>query len=134
MRISDWSSDVCSSDLLPLSAGAGPVVEDEAVTVGGEHEGDLQRLRVVESLLHPVADAMAVVLRLDQGDRDVWLIIEDVVRPFALAAEDHLAAHDDPALGEADLLPDLRNLIRSEERRVGKECVSTCRSRWSRDN
>src|SRR3546814_16350130 len=25
-------------------------------------------------------------------------------------------------------------LMRSEERRVGKECVSTCRSRWSRDN
>src|SRR3546814_12934062 len=24
-----------------------------------------------------------------------------------------------------------RELIRSEERRVGKECVSTCRSRWS---
>src|SRR3546814_2520853 len=24
--------------------------------------------------------------------------------------------------------------IRSEERRVGKECVSTCRSRWSPDN
>src|SRR3546814_13685712 len=25
----------------------------------------------------------------------------------------------------------LQNLVRSEERRVGKECVSTCRSRWS---
>src|SRR3546814_15251873 len=112
MRISDWSSDVCSSDLLPLSAGAGPVVEDEAVTVGGEHEGDLQRLRVVESLLHPVADAMAVVLRLAQGDRDVWLIIEDVVRPFALAAEDHLPAHDD----------------RSEGRSVGQEWFGTLRS------
>src|SRR3546814_11680362 len=24
--------------------------------------------------------------------------------------------------------------LRSEERRVGKECVSTCRSRWSRDH
>src|SRR3546814_8170274 len=34
----------------------------------------------------------------------------------------------------ADLI-ELRNLVvcadRSEERRVGKECVSTCRSRWS---
>src|SRR3546814_19453810 len=27
-----------------------------------------------------------------------------------------------------------RKMIRSEERRVGKECVSTCRSRWSTDN
>src|SRR3546814_12884849 len=28
-------------------------------------------------------------------------------------------------------IPHLGSLIRSEERRVGKECVSTCRSRWS---
>src|SRR3546814_7519596 len=28
-------------------------------------------------------------------------------------------------------MPDLAELARSEERRVGKECVSTCRSRWS---
>src|SRR3546814_15172380 len=27
-----------------------------------------------------------------------------------------------------------RTVKRSEERRVGKECVSTCRSRWSPDN
>src|SRR3546814_15501565 len=34
--------------------------------------------------------------------------------------------------GEADQLVDLRlTRTRSEERRVGKECVSTCRSRWS---
>src|SRR3546814_2598096 len=29
------------------------------------------------------------------------------------------------------LVPDLAGGERSEERRVGKECVSTCRSRWS---
>src|SRR3546814_8640486 len=29
------------------------------------------------------------------------------------------------------LLQDKADLARSEERRVGKECVSTCRSRWS---
>src|SRR3546814_2576313 len=29
------------------------------------------------------------------------------------------------------LLQDVENVSRSEERRVGKECVSTCRSRWS---
>src|SRR3546814_13297568 len=30
-----------------------------------------------------------------------------------------------------DLLREDGTLVRSEERRVGKECVSTCRSRWS---
>src|SRR3546814_16430760 len=33
--------------------------------------------------------------------------------------------------GVAAVMPSLH---RSEERRVGKECVSTCRSRWSRDH
>src|SRR3546814_19014103 len=32
------------------------------------------------------------------------------------------------------LLSTLSSFVRSEERRVGKECVSTCRSRWSRYN
>src|SRR3546814_18381490 len=34
-------------------------------------------------------------------------------------------------LHERALLSRLLNGDRSEERRVGKECVSTCRSRWS---
>src|SRR3546814_11689309 len=74
MRISDWSSDVCSSD---LQAAA----------------GDMRH-------------------GLDQ----------------AVAHQRHAALHIDSRrrhqhLGEA--------AARSEERRVGKECVSTCRSRWS---
>src|SRR3546814_12079291 len=32
------------------------------------------------------------------------------------------------------LFGNLVQMARSEERRVGKECVSTCRSRWWRDN
>src|SRR3546814_2264228 len=38
----------------------------------------------------------------------------------------------DPASAVGTLLPGVANVhTRSEERRVGKECVSTCRSRWS---
>src|SRR3546814_18152163 len=33
-----------------------------------------------------------------------------------------------------ELIKDLPPAVRSEERRVGKECVSTCRSRWSPDH
>src|SRR3546814_938482 len=65
MRISDWSSDVCSSDLLVVQ---------------------------VEEVAHQLQDAGA---------------------------------------GGADRFGDADQLGRSEERRVGKECVSTCRSRWS---
>src|SRR3546814_15787498 len=37
-------------------------------------------------------------------------------------------------VARADLLGDGKWPERSEERRVGKECVSTCRSRWSPDH
>src|SRR3546814_2770964 len=83
MRISDWSSDVCSSD---LQLGA---VADEVVDVGGEHR---------------VAGVVDDHDRLGEGSE-----FDDLL-----------------AVGDAALAVD-----RSEERRVGKECVSTCRSRWS---
>src|SRR3546814_17092150 len=74
MRISDWSSDVCSSDLY---------------VVGG-----YMRFKTAE--IAPAVDR----------------VIGEQLAGLA------------KALGGA--LP-----VRSEERRVGKECVSTCRSRWS---
>src|SRR3546814_3737189 len=91
MRISDWSSDVCSSDLLGRSAGchpdrrwmpgraplefAVPQAQDDHARGGGTHLG--------------------------------------MVEGITVGAHHHLLQ------------------VRSEERRVGKECVSTCRSRWS---
>ena len=86
-------------------------MEHEAVAVRGEHEGDIERRGVVEALLHAVADAVGVVLGLDQRDRDVRLVVENVVGPLGLAARDQLAAHDDPALGEIDLLANLHHLV-----------------------
>src|SRR3546814_3874883 len=84
MRISDWSSDVCSSDLLHRAGRARPGTGRPAA----EAAADLRSLR----------DAPA-----------------------------EPAAH-----GGRDRFPEGRlGGDRSEERRVGKECVSTCRSRWS---
>ena len=74
-------------------------------------KGMFERRGIVEGLLHAVADAVVVVLGLDEGDGDVGLVVEDVVGALGLAAGDELAADDDPALGEADLLADLRHLI-----------------------
>src|SRR3546814_2748767 len=72
MRISDWSSDVCSSDLLPY------------------------RLATPQPFIPYLS-------RLPYARRN--------------------CARTRRASGP--------NRLRSEERRVGKECVSTCRSRWS---
>src|SRR3546814_7960452 len=78
MRISDWSSDVCSSDLIEL-------VEMEVRELLSEYEFPGDDIPVVRVAAFP-------------------------------------ALNGDAKWGES---------IRSEERRVGKECVSTCRSRWS---
>src|SRR3546814_15802233 len=103
MRISDWSSDVCSSDLVPVEVLLGRRGEEREQTRGV----GAKRPDEVVGIDH-------VALRLG-----------------------HLGAVlDDHALREQRLegLVDLHEAQvaqRSEERRGGKECVSTCRSRWS---
>src|SRR3546814_15343220 len=91
MRISDWSSDVCSSDLWVNALG----------TVLGIS---------IKEVMPPATAAL-------DSDRIVPLW----VRPGSLKWT------------WSSIKPGKRNfpLARSEERRVGKECVSTCRSRWS---
>src|SRR3546814_20621501 len=90
MRISDWSSDVCSSDLAQRLA-----VEVVVLL----HEGVAQVRRCL-------VDGVEAQVRLPGSRRGVG---------------QHLV----------DLLVEGGNRQRSEERRVGKECVSPCRSRWS---
>src|SRR3546814_11852786 len=68
-----------------------------------------------------VVDRVVVVL-LDPGGDGEDIRIEDNVlgRESDLLGQDLVGASADSDLA-----------LRSEERRVGKECVSTCRSRWS---
>src|SRR3546814_19907739 len=94
MRISDWSSDVCSSDLLIAeirrrNLRVSYLVNNAGVTVEGrflDHAWEQQRAFVQLMSTSPA----------------------ELIHAF---------------------LPEM--LKRSEERRVGKECVSTCRYRWS---
>src|SRR3546814_15211890 len=96
MRISDWSSDVCSSDLQTLSADLCKVLE-----------------------LTP--DGNSLLLRAGVGWR------EGLVGSATMGADLQSQAGFALQVDEPVIVKDLR----SEERRVGKECVSTCRSRWS---
>src|SRR3546814_18355563 len=82
MRISDWSSDVCSSDLVePADAGS-------------------QRFGAARS-----------------APRQVPMHLQEETEPTP-----------DPTAPTAP--PGSTTTVRSEARRGGKECVSTCRSRW----
>src|SRR3546814_3978300 len=90
MRISDWSSDVCSSDLL----SAQPCEQRRAVAGGGADQQHLVALGDLR-LLEQAARHQRRIERAPAGERD---------RPVDIGH-------------------------RSEERRVGKECGSTCSSR-----
>src|SRR3546814_14726006 len=96
MRISDWSSDVCSSDL-----------HGRRVSFEGVEGGDVRLARLVR---------LPPLLEVHQ--------LAELIQVRALLHRDLEHLH------RRDGLPGLRR-ARSEERRVGKECVSTCRSRWS---
>src|SRR3546814_15531517 len=104
MRISDWSSDVCSSDL-PAS-------------VQLHHAGRLRRAAEIDQLLaaqHQAADVAVVAARR---------VLE---AEAALASQPPIRA---AVQAHAGCVHGLVEQLRSEESRVGKECVSTCRSRW----
>src|SRR3546814_20606058 len=96
MRISDWSSDVCSSDLRT-------VLEQVPSADSTDHEsnGEVRRRDSVHQTIGKTG-------------------IENDVPPARPGQELTIGPHL-----EAD------RSVRSEERRVGKESVSTCRSRWS---
>src|SRR3546814_15530199 len=123
LRISDWSSDVCSSDLLP----------DRPVELIAKRE-----FGVAESVLaqRDLADDAFVAL-LDDLDPVVAIEIGQAhfgFEPVADPVTQRCGADERVAIGIGRLdQPDLDagDQLRSEERRVGKECVSTVRSRWS---
>src|SRR3546814_18614370 len=106
MRISDWSSDVCSSDLRLTSPGVTLNVCYEAGPCGyGLHR---------------------LLTKLGQN----CIVIAPSMMPRRPG--DHVKTDRRDAMTLARLLrAGELTAIRSEERRVGKECVSTCRSRWS---
>src|SRR3546814_7390120 len=121
LRISDWSSDVFSSDLSFVDTNGDGV---------GDLPGIIDRLDYVASL----------------GVDAIWIspFFKSPMADFGYDIADYRAV--DPLFGT---LPDFDRLLakahglglkvmidqvlshnRSEESRVGKECVSTCRTRW----
>src|SRR3546814_13013200 len=100
MRISDWSSDVCSSDL---------IVRSGVLTSVHAFATDPERGFFILILL-----ALAI-----GGSLTLFAIRAPALEAGGLFA---------PISREGAMVV---NNLRSEERRVGKECVSTCRFRWS---
>src|SRR3546814_19600114 len=74
----------------------------------------------------------AVILRhTDAGSETIPVRLADLVREGDPSANVPLVPGDVIVIPEGFLEGEWHVVYRSEERRVGKECVSTCRSRWS---
>src|SRR3546814_11846521 len=95
MRISDWSSDVCSSDLLGIDHQA--FLGDTLLEIAAEKAGIAKSGAPLITMKYP-----------DSFSNTIQAMATQARAPYFAMGQD-----------------------RSEERRVGKECVSTCRSRWS---
>src|SRR3546814_16143426 len=108
MRISDWSSDVCSSDL------------QRGLIVSPPKAGKtIMMQNIAQSIAANYPDAYLIVLLIDERPEEVT-DMQRTVRGEVVAS-----TFDEPAsrhVQVADLV-----LERSEERSVGKECVSTWR-------
>src|SRR3546814_11513412 len=122
MRISDWSSDVCSSDLRARLIEAGKIIE---------RDGRLSNLRAEKELGNA----------LETGRKHA----ENGANGGRKRAENERASRENTGIDQAgpnhragedtrsqipDKTPDPPHEGRPEERRVGKAWGSTCRSRW----
>src|SRR3546814_6619104 len=114
MRISDWSSDVCTSDLVGLALESSCLPEQRQLF-------SLPASRLSGSSTKP---GYLIELRL------IPLKSSQVFHGSVFVGQDGAEANGKRLLAQGDVIMLPRRLWgRSEERRVGKECVRTCRSR-----
>src|SRR3546814_11892301 len=123
MRISDWSSDVCSSDLRTLT--------DAADSLGISQPA-------ISRALHELEQELGCILFQRTGRRlEFTPAGHDVLKAArraraAIADIRHVSdAHAVTPILRIATLGAIAAGMRSEERRVGKVCVGKCRSRWS---
>src|SRR3546814_21109792 len=113
MRISDWSSDVCSSDLAVAQARADVERREGLVASGAVSREELAHAR-------DMLAAAEAALSASHGQ---------LARSTAMVDATTLQKQPQVAAEASQL-----RQARSEEHSVGKEWVSTGRSRWGPDN
>src|SRR3546814_20676770 len=120
MRISDWSSDVCSSDLLRVIDAGNYIGAGDANGIAV-----ITQVTPIDVVFNVPQDRVGEIrARADQGVLPAVAL--DRTRTTALAPGNFLTLENQVDVTTGTVRAQAR---RSEERRVGKECVSTCRYR-----
>src|SRR3546814_18529869 len=146
MRISDWSSDVCSSDLPPDFSGFNDPAKGKEIALGQYSAG-------ADVIYHAAGGSGGGLFEAALETGDVWAIgvdsdqyltaeeaVQDVIITSLIKRVDVAVFEAIRSFTEGNLEAgaqefDLSNDgVRSEEGRGGKECVSTGRSRVWRDH
>src|SRR3546814_15055354 len=132
MRISDWSSDVCSSDLFLVAqswSGAGPA--EKTVTVVVPQGATLTRAADQLEAAGAIGSARRFLLLAKVFGGSAPIKAGEYRLPAHVSQSDILSAmQNGKTLQRLVTIPEGLPSIRSEERRVGKECGSPGRSRW----
>src|SRR3546814_9476439 len=85
MRSSDWSSDVCSSDLVPLDGGAGRPLSprNRGLSIRGGGPADSDRQAVIAGAAVPTAPELTLDQRADEAGAEAFAV---ELRGFGKAA------------------------------------------------
>src|SRR3546814_20278955 len=105
MRISDWSSDVCSSDL----------VGERFIEAGIEHQAMRRRIDRPQAIDSSDAAVAATAAIIRQARRSLHVYSREL----------------DPGLPDAPSVPQAMRAMKSDERRDGQECCRTVKNRVS---
>src|SRR3546814_19661926 len=117
MRISDWSSDVCSSDLWWHESLAPSLAGDRQLLVVAHTSSIRGLVREIEGL--------------DDDDSAGFRIATGLPLVYTLGDGLEVLDRRELAEGWSGRVRRFVNKHRSDERRGGKECVSTCRTRFA---
>src|SRR3546814_18890197 len=118
MRISDWSSDVCSSDLTHVVIGKPQPVDLSKVLTASDEPAARMVAEMLEKKPQTISSLSSVTTSAEKILLDLSAHNAKEIRPVL-----PMRAHSFTSA-----------IPRSEERRGGQECVSTCRSRWAGDH
>src|SRR3546814_20496216 len=120
MRISDWSSDVCSSDLGD---------RDHTTIMHAVRRAD--RIRLRNPQFRAITDAMLAAVEPTFPIPDVQDAAQSAVTIHVCHHPSGTAPLDFGTAKRTKAFFPSRRSVRSEERRVGKECVGQGSTRWA---